>query len=56
MSVRPAVHIYERELCPFGLIRYGVAPDHQAIKKIENTLSEVAAYPDFRYLGGVNVD
>jgi len=27
------VHIYEKELCPFGLLRYGVAPDHVSIKR-----------------------
>lgn len=32
-EVRPVVHIFEKELCPFGLIRYGVAPDHLSIKK-----------------------
>jgi hypothetical protein len=29
---------------PFGLLRYGVAPDHISIKKAENTLGEVSKY------------
>ncbi len=56
MAARPVVHIYERDMCPFGLIRYGVAPDHQAIKRIENTLSEVATYKDFKYFGNRAID
>lgn len=56
MPAHPILHIYERELCPFGLIRYGVAPDHLAIKRVENTLSEVAIYKDFRYFGGRAID
>lgn len=35
----PQIHIYEKELCPFGLIRYGVAPDHVSIKRSEVVLS-----------------
>ena len=29
----PIIHLYEKEICPFGLIRYGVAPDHTSIKR-----------------------
>lgn len=51
----PIIHIYEKEYCPFGLIRYGVAPDHITIKKSENTLSSIANYPAFRYFGNTHV-
>jgi cation diffusion facilitator CzcD-associated flavoprotein CzcO len=33
LSCEPLIDIFEKELCPFGLIRYGVAPDHISIKK-----------------------
>ena len=56
MSAQPIIHIYEKEMCPFGLIRYGVAPDHQAIKRIENTLFEVSTYKDFNYFGNKPID
>ena len=29
-----AVDLYERLPAPFGLVRYGVAPDHQSIKRV----------------------
>jgi ferredoxin--NADP+ reductase len=35
------VDIYDRNPHPFGLIRTGVAPDHQAMKKIENDFDTV---------------
>lgn len=43
-------------MLPFGLLRYGVAPDHLAIKKAENTLAEVSKYPFFRYFGNTKID
>lgn len=51
MRQAPLVHIFEKEYCPFGLIRYGVAPDHISIKKSENTLSSLGDYPHFAYYG-----
>lgn len=53
---QPAIHIFEKEYCPFGLIRYGVAPDHISIKKAETTLSSVGSYPHFQYHGNQGVD
>jgi adrenodoxin-NADP+ reductase len=50
------LHIFEKEYCPFGLIRYGVAPDHISIKKTENTLSSISSYPYFGYSGNTTVD
>ncbi len=41
---QPLVHIFEKEYCPFGLIRYGVAPDHISIKKSETTLASIHSY------------
>ena len=53
---QPIVHVYEKEVTPFGLLRYGVAPDHLPIKKAENTLAEVAKYPNFRYFGNTTIN
>ncbi|MGI8697377.1 MAG: FAD-dependent oxidoreductase [Mycobacteriales bacterium] len=36
---------------PYGLVRYGVAPDHQKIKSITRTLHEVLETPGVRFLG-----
>ena len=35
------VDIFDRNPHPYGLIRTGVAPDHQAMKKIQNDFKEV---------------
>lgn len=36
------VHIYERLPAPFGLVRYGVAPDHQTTKAVAKQFTKVA--------------
>ena len=38
---------------PFGLVRSGVAPDHQDVKSVQNDFSAVATDPRVRFLGGV---
>ncbi|MFD3587742.1 FAD-dependent oxidoreductase [Streptomyces sp. NPDC058683] len=49
------VDVYERLPVPFGLVRYGVAPDHQRIKSIVGSLAEIFAHPRVRFLGNVRV-
>lgn len=48
------VDIIDRDPTPFGLIRYGVAPDHPRIKEIIKALKRVMANPDIRFFGNVN--
>jgi ferredoxin/flavodoxin---NADP+ reductase len=48
-----SVDILERLPAPFGLVRYGVAPDHPRIKEIIEALQRVIAHPDVRFLGNV---
>lgn len=50
-----AIDIYERMPAPFGLIRYGVAPDHPRIKGIVKSLHKVLDKPQIRLFGNVNV-
>ena len=38
---------------PYGLVRYGVAPDHKSIKSVANYLRRVLESPDVRFVGGV---
>ncbi|KAI9905394.1 hypothetical protein PsorP6_013670 [Peronosclerospora sorghi] len=40
---------------PFGLVRFGVAPDHPEVKSVINDFSKVAADDRFRFLGNVRV-
>ena len=47
------VDIMDRLPTPYGLVRYGVAPDHLKIKGVAGTLRQVLEHPDVRFLGGV---
>ena len=47
------VDLFDRLPTPFGLVRLGVAPDHQKIKFVTNAFDKVAANPRFRFYGGV---
>jgi ferredoxin/flavodoxin---NADP+ reductase len=49
------VDLYERLPAPFGLVRYGVAPDHQSIKRVVAAFDRTAKQPGFRFRGNVEV-
>jgi ferredoxin--NADP+ reductase len=49
------VDVFDRLPCPFGLVRYGVAPDHPKIKSISTALKKVLEDPAVRFLGNVEV-
>ncbi|KAF2747832.1 FAD/NAD(P)-binding domain-containing protein [Sporormia fimetaria CBS 119925] len=49
------VDMYEQLPVPYGLVRFGVAPDHPDVKKCEATFEEVAESPRFNYIGNVKV-
>ncbi|WP_132992919.1 FAD-dependent oxidoreductase [Gordonia zhaorongruii] len=49
-----SIDLYERMPAPFGLIRYGVAPDHPRIKGIINALHKVLDKPQVRLLGNID--
>ncbi len=48
------VDLYERLPAPYGLVRFGVAPDHEKIRNVTRTFDAVAARPGFRYFGNVD--
>ncbi|MBB5938485.1 FAD-dependent oxidoreductase [Streptomyces zagrosensis] len=50
-----AVHVLDRLPCPFGLVRYGVAPDHEKIKSLQGNLRTVLEDPRVTFLGNVRV-
>ena len=50
-----AVDLYERLPAPFGLVRYGVAPDHQTIKRVAAAFERTAKTPGFRFVGNATV-
>jgi ferredoxin--NADP+ reductase len=47
------VDVFDQLLTPYGLVRYGVAPDHQKIKSVVTALQRVLQRPQVRFLGGV---
>jgi ferredoxin/flavodoxin---NADP+ reductase len=47
--------MFDRLPTPFGLVRLGVAPDHQKIKAVTAAFDKVAAHPRFRFFGGVEL-
>ncbi|MCM2429733.1 FAD-dependent oxidoreductase [Streptomyces sp. RKAG337] len=50
-----AVDVLDRLPCPYGLVRYGVAPDHEKIKSLQGNLRQVLEDPRVRFLGNVEV-
>src|SRR5438477_274678 len=48
------VDVIDRLPTPYGLVRYGVAPDHKSIKSIAQYLRKVLESPDVRFVGGVH--
>lgn len=50
-----AVDVLDRLPCPYGLVRYGVAPDHEKIKSLQGSLRAVLEHPRVRFLGNVEI-
>ncbi|XP_066520782.1 NADPH:adrenodoxin oxidoreductase, mitochondrial [Hoplias malabaricus] len=49
------VDVYERLPVPFGLVRFGVAPDHPEVKNVINTFTQTAHHERCYFHGNVNV-
>ena len=49
------VDVLDRLPTPYGLVRYGVAPDHPSIRSIADYLRNVLEHADVRFLGGVHL-
>lgn len=47
--------MFERLPTPFGLVRYGVAPDQPKIKSVIKVFERIAADPRFNYFGNVTI-
>lgn len=52
---RLTIDIYERLPVPFGLVRYGVAPDHQDVKNVINSFTDTLLKPGVNFYGNVSV-
>ena len=49
------VDVFDRLATPYGLVRAGVAPDHQNIKAVTRIFAKTAERPNFRFLGNVRL-
>lgn len=50
-----SIDLFEQMPAPFGLIRYGVAPDHPRIKGIVKSLHNVLDKPEVRLLANITI-
>src|SRR6059058_2250720 len=50
-----AVDVIDRLPTPWGLVRLGVAPDHENIKAVSRAFERIAQKPGFRFFGNVCV-
>ena len=54
-AVPVEVAVIDRLPVPFGLVRYGVAPDHHSIRSIRNTLERTLERADVAFYGDVTI-
>src|SRR5690625_7515623 len=50
-----SIDLFDRLPTPFGLVRYGVAPDHPRIKGIVNSLYKILQRGHIRLIGNVDI-
>ena len=49
------IDLIDRLPSPYGLIRFGVAPDHQTTKKVSNSFAKTASKEKVRFHGNVEI-
>ncbi len=49
------IDLFDRLPTPFGLVRLGVAPDHQKIKSVTAVFDKIASHPALRFFGNVEL-
>jgi ferredoxin/flavodoxin---NADP+ reductase len=54
-GINVKVDMFEKLPVPYGLVRYGVAPDHLKIKNVIKIFEKIAGNPKFSFLGNVIV-
>jgi adrenodoxin-NADP+ reductase len=50
-----AIDLFEKFPVPFGLVRYGVAPDHPEVKNVEHSFTKIAENDRVSFIGNVNI-
>ena len=51
VGLNVAIDMFDRLPTPYGLVRGGVAPDHQKIKTVTKAYAQIAGNPHFRFYG-----
>src|SRR4249920_3796865 len=54
-DLKVEVDMIERLPTPWGLVRFGVAPDHPNIKAVSRAFEKIAKVEGFRFFGNVEV-
>ena len=49
------IDVYDKLPTPFGLVRGGVAPDHQKIKSVTRAYHKTAQHPAFHFYGNIEL-
>ena len=49
------VDLFDRLPAPYGLVRYGVAPDHEKIRNVTRVFDRTAGNSRFRFFGNVEI-
>ncbi|CAG0898791.1 unnamed protein product [Darwinula stevensoni] len=52
---RVKIDIYESLPVPFGLVRYGVAPDHPEVKNVTNTFTSILSEDRVEFCGNIHI-
>lgn len=54
-DIPASVDVIDMLPSPFGLVRYGVAPDHLSIRSVRDTLDKILDRPNVRFIGNVEI-
>ncbi|MDX6228245.1 MAG: ferredoxin/flavodoxin---NADP+ reductase [Frankiales bacterium] len=54
-AVPVAIDLLDRLPTPFGLVRHGIAPDHEKMRALRTTLHHALDHPRVRFVGNVDI-
>jgi adrenodoxin-NADP+ reductase len=54
-GMKPIIDIYEKMPVPFGLVRYGVAPDHQDVKNVIKAFTKTLSQDNINFFGNIQI-
>ncbi|MDX6222503.1 MAG: ferredoxin/flavodoxin---NADP+ reductase [Frankiales bacterium] len=54
-AVPVSVDLLDRLPTPFGLVRHGIAPDHEKMRALRTTLHHALDHPQVRFVGNIDI-